>query len=79
MWHYSLIPLILACDKTPSVCRLTPRPPLPLQVYLEAHKQAQQKQQQSLKMLSDEVSQIQEVSTAQRLPALRYVTISWVM
>lgn len=32
-----------------------------IKVYLEAHKQAQQKQQQSLKMLSDEVSQIQEV------------------
>lgn len=33
-----------------------------LQVYLEARKQEQQKHQQSLKMLSDEVSQIQEVS-----------------
>lgn len=32
------------------------------QVYLEARKQEQQKHQQSLKMLSDEVSQIQEVS-----------------
>lgn len=32
------------------------------QVYLEARKQDQQKHQESLKMLSDEVSQIQEVS-----------------
>lgn len=32
------------------------------QVYLEARKQEQQKHQQSLKMLSDEVSHIQEVS-----------------
>ncbi|XP_068614832.1 tuftelin 1a [Brachionichthys hirsutus] len=32
-----------------------------IKVYLDAHKQEQQKQQQSLKMLSDEVSQIQEV------------------
>lgn len=32
------------------------------QVYLEARKQEQHKHQQSLKMLSDEVSQIQEVS-----------------
>lgn len=35
---------------------------LPFQVYLEARKQEQQTHQQSLKMLSDEVSQIQEVS-----------------
>lgn len=35
---------------------------LSIQVYLEANKQEQRKQQQSLKMLSDEVSQIQEVS-----------------
>lgn len=43
---------------------LTPPPPsfLLLQVYLEARKQEEQKHQQSLKMLSDEVSQIQEVS-----------------
>ncbi|KAM7420826.1 hypothetical protein PAMA_015169 [Pampus argenteus] len=32
-----------------------------IKVYLENHRQEQQKQQQSLKMLSDEVSQIQEV------------------
>lgn len=32
------------------------------QVYLEARKKEQQKHQESLKMLSDEVSQIQEVS-----------------
>ncbi|KAM6910053.1 tuftelin 1a [Xenentodon cancila] len=32
-----------------------------IRVYLEANRQQQQKQQQSLKMLSDEVSQIQEV------------------
>ncbi|XP_061572838.1 tuftelin 1a [Cololabis saira] len=32
-----------------------------IKVYLEANRQQQQKQQQSLKMLSDEVSQIQEV------------------
>uniref|UniRef100_A0A665VKD0 Tuftelin 1a n=1 Tax=Echeneis naucrates TaxID=173247 RepID=A0A665VKD0_ECHNA len=32
-----------------------------IKVYLEARRQEQQKQQQSLKMLSDEVSQIQEV------------------
>ncbi|XP_034030683.1 tuftelin 1a [Thalassophryne amazonica] len=32
-----------------------------IKVYLEAHRQEQQKHQQSLKMLSDEVSQIQEV------------------
>lgn len=37
------------------------RPSL-FQVYLEARKQEQQKHQESLKMLSDEVSQIQEVS-----------------
>lgn len=41
---------------------LTPPSLLWLQVYLEARKQEQQKHQQSLKMLSDEVSQIQEVS-----------------
>lgn len=41
---------------------LTPPSLLLLQVYLEARKQEQQKHQQSLKMLSDEVSQIQEVS-----------------
>lgn len=33
-----------------------------VQVYLEARRQEQQKHEQSLKMLSDEVSQIQEVS-----------------
>ncbi|XP_041842793.1 tuftelin 1a [Melanotaenia boesemani] len=32
-----------------------------IKVYLEAHRSEQQKQQQSLRMLSDEVSQIQEV------------------
>lgn len=32
------------------------------QVYLEARRKEQQKHQESLKMLSDEVSQIQEVS-----------------
>lgn len=39
------------------------------QVYLEARKQEQQKHQESLKMLSDEVSQIQEVSIYRTLPA----------
>ncbi|KAM3614735.1 uncharacterized protein V6R79_018633 [Siganus canaliculatus] len=40
-----------------------------IKVYLEARKQEQKKQQQSLKMLSDEVSQIQEVRYS--LKALR--------
>lgn len=48
-----------------------------LQVYLEARRQEQQKHQQSLKMLSDEVSQIQEVSLCinTHYSLLRYVTI----
>ena len=41
---------------------VTPASLLLFQVYLEARKQEQHKHQQSLKMLSDEVSQIQEVS-----------------
>lgn len=79
MWLCSLIPVILVCDKSQSVCSLTHQSPLLLQVYLEARKHEQQKQQHSLNMLANEVSQIQEVSPAQRLPALRYVTNCCVM
>lgn len=41
---------------------LTSSPLLPFKVYLDARKQEQRKHEQNLKMLSDEVSQIQEVS-----------------
>lgn len=49
------------------------------QVYLEARRQEQQNHQQNLKMLSDEVSQIQEVSNTLSLelntlfPGLKFI------
>lgn len=46
---------------TPEPVKATEEQVEVIKVYLEARKQEQQKQQQSLKMLSDEVSQIQEV------------------